>query len=163
MIDATRPTPEITDGRNLMSKKAPTTKKATASPKELTKALAETRSRLTRAESRLVKAQGKAERWKKEAVSQREAAATSGARAKKLQKKLDRALAALESGRNTDPSSSAVPEAAPESPAAEPTVPDGAAAPDATWTVLQLRAEARRRGVAGMSNKSKAQLLAALS
>jgi hypothetical protein len=35
--------------------------------------------------------------------------------------------------------------------------------PDETWTVVELRAEARARGLVGMSSKSKAQLLAALS
>jgi hypothetical protein len=37
-----------------------------------------------------------------------------------------------------------------------------ASAPDATWTVTALRAEARSRGVAGYSRKTKAQLLADL-
>ncbi|GAA4348043.1 hypothetical protein [Angustibacter luteus] len=38
-----------------------------------------------------------------------------------------------------------------------------AAGPDAEWTVVQLRAEARRRGLTGLSNKPKAELLAALA
>jgi hypothetical protein len=32
-----------------------------------------------------------------------------------------------------------------------------------TWSVVQLRAEAHARGLTGMSNKTKAQLLAGLS
>ncbi len=48
-------------------------------------------------------------------------------------------------------------------PAAEPTTPDGVTVPDQSWTVVQLRAEARARGLAGLSNKSKTQLIAALS
>lgn len=35
--------------------------------------------------------------------------------------------------------------------------------PDGTWTVIQLRGEARARGLTGMSNLSKSELLAALS
>jgi len=38
-----------------------------------------------------------------------------------------------------------------------------ASVPDKTWTVAQLRAEARARGMSGMSSKAKAELLAALS
>jgi hypothetical protein len=48
-------------------------------------------------------------------------------------------------------------------PVAEPTTVDGVTAPDETWSVVQLRAEARARGMTGMSNKTKAQLLTALS
>jgi hypothetical protein len=35
--------------------------------------------------------------------------------------------------------------------------------PNETWSVAQLRAEPRTRGLTGMSNKTKAQLLTALS
>ena len=48
-------------------------------------------------------------------------------------------------------------------PVAEPTAADGVTAPDETWSVVQLRTEARARGLVGTSNKPKAQLLAALS
>ena len=40
---------------------------------------------------------------------------------------------------------------------------ESAAGPDESWTVVQLRAEARSRGITGLSGKSKAQLLEALS
>lgn len=40
---------------------------------------------------------------------------------------------------------------------------DTSAAPDSSWTVAQLRAEARRRGITGMSNKPKAELVQALT
>ena len=46
---------------------------------------------------------------------------------------------------------------------AERTAADGLTAPDQTWTVAQLRAEARARGLAGFSNKPKAQLITALT
>ena len=35
--------------------------------------------------------------------------------------------------------------------------------PDETWTVVRLRAEARSRGITGLSGKTKAELLAALT
>jgi lysophospholipase len=47
--------------------------------------------------------------------------------------------------------------AAPE-PAAAPTAPG----PDDSWTVADLRAEAKRRGMTGYSRKTKAELLAEL-
>jgi hypothetical protein len=37
-----------------------------------------------------------------------------------------------------------------------------ASGPNASWTVAELRAEAKRRGVTGYSRKTKSQLLAAL-
>ena len=39
----------------------------------------------------------------------------------------------------------------------------GAAGPDASWTVAELRAEAHTRGLSGMSRKTKAELLDALA
>ena len=71
--------------------------------------------------------------------------------------KLDRASADLKPARAVGPV------AASGRPAAEPTDADGLTIPDQTWTVVQLRAEARARGIAGMSNKPKAKLLAALT
>ncbi|CAA9368370.1 MAG: hypothetical protein AVDCRST_MAG32-310 [uncultured Nocardioides sp.] len=41
--------------------------------------------------------------------------------------------------------------------------PPAAPRADASWTVAQLREEARRRGVGGLSGKPKAELLRALS
>lgn len=46
-------------------------------------------------------------------------------------------------------------------PAPAPT-PTPSGPPDGTWTLAMLRAEARTRGVAGYSRKTKAQLLAEL-
>lgn len=149
-----------TDERDLMSKKkAPTTKKLTSANAELKKTLSGVRSRLTKTETKLTKAREKAERWKKEAAAQRRAASRSGARVEKLQKKLDRAAAAVEPTRAIEPMEAA----ASARPAAEPKATDGVTVPDDTWSVVQLRAEARARGLVGMSNKPKAQLLAALS
>jgi hypothetical protein len=135
------------------------TKKSTAGKKELKKTLTVVRSQLTKTETKLEKANAKAQRWRKEAQAQRSSAARSGTRAEKLQKKLDRAAGALEPTQATGPLEAA----ASGRPAAEPTTADGVTVPDDTWTVVELRAEARARGLVGMSNKSKAQLLAALS
>lgn len=44
----------------------------------------------------------------------------------------------------------------------EPTSSDDRV-PDDTWTVVQLRAEGRARGLTGLSSKTKPELLAALS
>jgi hypothetical protein len=48
-------------------------------------------------------------------------------------------------------------------PVAEATTVDAVTVPDETWSVVQLRAEARARGLTGMSSKTKGQLLDALS
>ena len=85
----------------MSEKKARTTKKLTTPSKELKKALSVVRGQLTKSETKLTKATGKAERWKKEATAQRRAASRSGARVEKLQKKLDRAAAAVEPLRAT--------------------------------------------------------------
>lgn len=143
----------------MTKKKARAAKKHTATNKELKKTLSVVRDQLTKSETKLAKATGKAERWKNEAAAQRRAASKSGARVEKLQKKLDRATAAVEPIRVTRPAEAA----ASGGPVAEPTAGDGVTVPDETWSVVRLRAEARARGLVGMSNKPKAHLLAALS
>jgi hypothetical protein len=50
----------------------------------------------------------------------------------------------------------------PDTPAATSPALGPAVGPDDSWTVAQLRAEARTRGLAGLSRKTKAELLAAL-
>jgi hypothetical protein len=40
---------------------------------------------------------------------------------------------------------------------------DPTSTPDASWTVAELRAEARPRGLTGLSRKSKAEIIAALT
>jgi chromosome segregation ATPase len=135
-------------------KKADTSKKSSAGKRELKKSLSVLQGQLADTETKLEKAKAKAERWKKEAAAQQSSAAQSGARAEKLQKKLDQAATDSEPTRATEPLEAA---------ASAPTTGDGATVPDETWTVVELRAEARARGLVGMSSKSKAQLLAALS
>ena len=134
-------------------------KKLNAANEELTKRLSAVRAQLTKTETKLGKANEKAKRWRREAAAARTAASRSDARVEKLQRKLDRASAALEPVQAVGPLEAA----ATGRPAAERTAADGLTIPDQTWTVVQLRAEARARGLAGMSNKPKAQLLAALT
>ncbi len=142
-----------------MSKKTTSKKKLGAANADLKKDLAVVRGRLSKTETRLSKVQGKADRWKSEAAAARRAATRSGARVDKLKARLDRATAALEPTRAVAPDEAA----ASGEPVAEPTAPDGVVVPDETWTVVQLRAEAHSRGLVGMSNKPKAQLLGALT
>jgi chromosome segregation ATPase len=140
-------------------KKTRTIKELTATNRELKKTLSGVRGQLTKTETKLIKANQKADRWKKETAAQRTAASRSDARVEKLQKKLDRAAAALEPVQAVSPLEAA----ASGLTVGEPTAADGLSVPDETWTVVQLRAEARARGLVGMSKKSKAELLDALS
>ncbi len=134
-------------------------KKSSAKQKELKKSLSTVRGQLTRSEKKLTQAKDRAARWKAEAKAQRRSALRAGVRAEKLQQTLDRASAAREPVRATEP----IEATAPARPVAERTTADGVAVPDERWSVVQLRAEARARGLVGLSNKPKAELLAALS
>ena len=134
-------------------------KKRTAKNKELKKTLADVRDQLTKSENKLAKARGKVERWKEESAAQRTEASRSAARAEKLQKKLDRAANAAQPTQAKGP----VEATASDVQVAEPTTSDEATVPDHTWSVVQLKAEARARGLVGLSNKPKAELIAALS
>ena len=138
-------------------KKARRIEELTAINKDLKKALSSARGELTKTENKLAKANESVERWKKQAAAHRTAATRSDARVERLQKKLDRATTALKpvdaGGQGVTAESGTV---------SEPTGGDGLTVPDKTWTVVQLQAEARARGLSGMSKKSKSQLLAAL-
>lgn len=133
-------------------------------------------------EAAVARAEDKAARWKKRAKQERSAAGSARAEVAKLEKKLAKwrrkATSAAE-GR-AEPTAAVAP-AAEDSPVeqappakdaaqatkAPPADPAPAAAPasgpDDSWTVAALRAEARSRGLTGYSNKSKAELLAALT
>jgi hypothetical protein len=151
--------PAASDRRDPMSKKKKTIEKITAANLELKKTLAGVRSQLTKTKTKLTKATEKAERWKKEAAAHRTAAARSDARAEKLQNKLDRAQSTLKpAAATTRPRN-----AGSATPTADSSTTYGLTAPDETWTVVQLRAEAHARGLTGMSDKTKDQLLAALA
>jgi len=142
-----------------MSKKSKTIEKITTANLELKKTLAVVRGKLTKTQAKLTKATESADRWKKEAAAPRTAAARSDARAEKLQHKLDRATAALKPA----PATKSKKAAASGQSTTEPSTAYGLTTPDETWTVVQLRAEANARGLTGMSDKTKEQLLAALT
>ena len=133
--------------------------KSSATQKDLEKSLSVLRGQLTRTEKALTKAKNRADRWRKEAKAQKRSASRARARVEKLRQKLDGASAAPE------PVQAAAPMevTASDRPVDEPTTVDSVTVPDETWSVVQLRAEARARGLTGMSDKTKAQLLAALS
>ncbi len=134
-------------------------KRSGSKQKELEKGLSSLRGQLTGTEKALTKAKNRADRWRQEAKVQRRSASRAGARVEKLRQKLDGASAALEPVQAAAPMEGT----APGGPVAEPTTVDGVTVPDETWSVVQLRSEARARGLTGMSNRTKAQLLAALS
>ena len=133
--------------------------KSSSKQKELEKIVSSLRGQLTKTEKALAKAKNRADRWRKEAKAQKRSASRARARVEKLNQKLDAASAARE------PVQAAVPMdvIASGRPVTDSTTVDGVTAPDETWSVVQLRAEARARGLTGISNKTKAQLLAALS
>ena len=133
--------------------------KANSKQKELERTVKSLRGQLTRTEKALTKAKNRADRWRNEAKAKKRSASRARARVAKLNQKLDAALA----GRG--PAQAAVStDVMPSSrPVTEPKTVDGVTVPNETWSVVQLRAEARARGLTGMSNKTKAQLLAALS
>ncbi len=96
----------------------------------------------------LAKAEARADRWKAKAQKSRAAAAGAEKRVATLEKrvaKLEKRLARVRR------------DAAPA-----PTVEPAEGAPDDSWTVARLRAEARARGLEGLSRKTKQQLIDAL-
>ena len=118
--------------------------------------------------SELASAESKRDRWKKRAIKAEAAAADFQTRLKVAEKSLKKATKvrapAMPASPSEAPAATADVPAAPsvgESPATEGAA--DAREPDASWTVTELRAEARRRGIVGMSRKPKAEVLAALS
>jgi len=142
----------------MSSKKAARKNGKSSTEQELRAKLSTLQAQLTTSEKRLTKTADRAERWKTEAKTHKKAASRVEARVNKLERKLERAT--------DDVAVEAVPVARPD---ASSLSPDDAAAtvnnkvPDQTWSVVQLRAEARRRGMVGLSNKPKTDLIAALS
>ena len=127
--------------------------------KDLDKSLSALRGELATTKKALKKAQDRADRRRKQAKEQKRAASRARARVEKLQHKLGGASAALAQMQAAAPTDGmgAV------GPVDESMTVKAVTVPDETWSVVQLRAEARARGLTGMSNKTKAQLLAALS
>ena len=130
------------------------TKKKSSSKKQL-------KSKIKKLKARLKRANAKATRWKKKAKRRQATAASSQARVVKLEKKL------AEARRTTSPTSATRDELPSPTELVVPETTDSAdqltSMPDASWTVVRLRAEARARGLSGMSGKSKAELLASLT
>ena len=133
--------------------------KSSSKQKDLEKSLSSLRGELTKTEKALAKARNRAERWRKEAKVQKRSASRARARVERLHRKLDGASAAREPA----PAQAPMDVGPSGRPVAESATVDSVTSPDETWSVVQLRAEARARGLTGMSNKTKAQLLAALS
>lgn len=105
-------------------------------------------------------AQKSAEKWKSRAKTHRSDAEGAKAELTAVRRRLDKAAASAAKwkGRAKTPT---------PSPPAQPTTADAPAdvatgAPDDSWTVTRLRAEARSRGLTGYSRKTKAELLAEL-
>ena len=136
------------------------TAKSGSKQKDLEKSLSVLRGQLTRTEKALARAENRADRWRKEAKAQKSSASRARARVEKLRQKLDGASTALGPARTAMPVVEAMGSGRP---VAEPATVDSVTVPDETWSVVQLRAEARARGLTGMWEKTKAQLLAALS
>ena len=136
------------------------TPKSGSRQKDLEKSLSVLRGQLTRTEKALAKAENRADRWRREAKAQKSSASRARARVEKLRQKLHGASAALGPAQAATPIVEAMGSGRP---VAEPATVDSVTVPDETWTVVQLRAEARARGLTGMWDKTKAQLLAALS
>ena len=125
-------------------------KRAEARAKKLKKSLASVRAELDKSQTKLEKTRAKAARRKEEVAEHRASAERSAARVKKLEKRLNQASTPA------DPNDG-------RSGGKVETTSNHERVPDDTWTVVQLRAEARARGLTGMSNMTKAQLLSALS
>jgi hypothetical protein len=100
--------------------------------------------------SRLEKAEARGDRWKARAVRYREDTAELRAELKKVTKRLDKVTAQRSAARDGADRSAVPP---------EPPSDQASNQPDSSWTVVRLRAEARSRGLAGITGKSKAELI----
>ncbi len=129
-------------------------KKSSSSEKQLKAVNKKLKAKLDRADA-------KASRWQKKAKKHQAALAASQKRVTKLEKKLAEA-------RRTA-SRPSVPRDELPAPTEVVVVETSDAArlpastPDMSWTVVRLRAEARARGLTGLSSKPKAEILAALT
>lgn len=166
-----------------MAKKTVAKKKqkagASSRDKELKASARKLEARVKKLEAAVDSAEAKAAEWKKKAKKDRADAAASSAKVAKLEKKLEKARRPVPkaSAGMSRPTLAVAPDAPAQpdevappvevvevdtpgesAPAAAP-----AAGPDDSWTVTALRAEARKRGVAGYSRKTKAELLVALA
>ena len=113
-----------------------------AATKALKATVKELRTELDRADARAKQLKSKAARIK-------QASSDLEAQVKKLKKRNKRLKKATRPAEGQEPAVTAE--------ASQP-----ASTPDDSWTVVRLRAEARSRGLTGLSGKTKAQLVAAL-
>jgi peptidoglycan hydrolase CwlO-like protein len=117
------------------------------------------KARVKKLEARLASAEKSAGKWKTRAKKHQTDAAGLKSELTAVRRRLDKATASAAKWKDRA-------KAAPSAPSRRPaprTAPETAARPDESWTVTRLRAEARARGVAGYSRKTKAQLLADLA
>ena len=129
-------------------------KKSSSSEKQL-------QATIKKLKAKLKSADAKANRWQKRAKRHEASLAASQKRISKLEKKLSEARrTASRPSANGDELPSPTEVVAPETSGAagQPT-----STPDMSWTVVRLRAEARARGLTGLSSKPKAEILAALT
>jgi hypothetical protein len=131
-------------------KKQKADKAKTAAEKQLKAALKKLQAQLSAAEKT-------AEKWKSRAKDHRSLAAGAKTELTAVRRRLAKSEAAATRWKGR-----AQPSAPPAGPTPLAAVPDISTTPDDSWTVTRLRAEARRRGVAGYSRKSREQLLAEL-
>jgi chromosome segregation ATPase len=117
---------------------------------------------VTKLRAQLAAAEKSAEKWKTRATSSKAERAGLKTQLTAVRRQLAKAEARAARWKDRATSSAPSPAAAPE-PVASASPASGAAGPDESWTVTRLRAEARTRGVAGYSRKTKAQLLADLA
>ena len=117
------------------------------------------KARVKKLEARLASAEKSAGKWKTRAKKHQTDAAGLKSELTAVRRRLDKATASAAKWKDR---AKAVPSAPARRPAPR-TAPETAARPDESWTVTRLRAEARARGVAGYSRKTKAQLLADLT
>ena len=129
-------------------------KKSSSSEKQL-------KATIKKLKAKLKSADAKASRWQKKAKRHQAALAASQKRVTKLEKKLAearRTASGPSATRDELPSPTEVVAAETSDAAGQPT-----STPDMSWTVVRLRAEARARGMTGLSSKPKAEILAALT
>lgn len=145
----------------MATKKKSTSKSKSASKSETasSKQVKQLKASIARLDARLERSEAKAAGWKDKARSARAEASSAQKKVAKLEKKAARQR---QPAQTPGPTQETTSEPAPQSTSVSATGDRAAATPDATWTVARLRGEARDRGLTGMSNKPKAELLAAL-
>ena len=121
------------------------------------------KAKVGKLQDELERADAKTARWK---AAARQGDATIASLEKRVAKR-DKQLARAKQAVLSEPEAGSLAQPRPSDedlpPTAEVASDSVGAAPDASWTVVRLRAEARSRGLSGMSGKTKAELLDALA